>query len=117
MVIITATVVIFSAIIVVGGPFAISGGMLLTNVVDNAIDKVIFSLKNKKIIKKIFARIVNKKFKIKSGDKLLEEICVFCQEDYVVGDKCCSLHCGHSYHQKCLKHWVIVKEKCPLCNQ
>ncbi|XP_077985431.1 uncharacterized protein LOC144440061 [Glandiceps talaboti] len=25
--------------------------------------------------------------------------------------------CGHFFHGKCLKQWVIIKETCPLCNR
>ena len=42
--------------------------------------------------------------------------CSICFED--VGDKgVYNLACGHLYHSRCLKPWLVKKDTCPMCRQ
>ncbi|KAK4349526.1 hypothetical protein RND71_032281 [Anisodus tanguticus] len=41
--------------------------------------------------------------------------CTICQEEYVIGDEIGSLECEHGYHVECVKHWLRLKNWCPIC--
>ncbi|WCJ17708.1 RING/U-box superfamily protein [Euphorbia peplus] len=43
------------------------------------------------------------------------EPCSVCQEEYVDGDDLGKLECGHDFHTKCIKQWLMVKNICPIC--
>lgn len=43
------------------------------------------------------------------------EICVVCQEEYEAGLTIGTLKCGHVYHEKCIKKWLVQKNLCPIC--
>ncbi|KAH6834349.1 hypothetical protein C2S53_012096 [Perilla frutescens var. hirtella] len=43
------------------------------------------------------------------------EPCCICQEDYGGGDVIGILDCGHEFHNTCIKHWLILKNICPIC--
>ena len=46
-----------------------------------------------------------------------EEIkCTICLESYAIGDKISYLPCAHLFHTSCIKNWVRIKNKCPICN-
>ena len=51
----------------------------------------------------------------KSFEKYKEEKCAICLEDFNIGNKVCNLPCLHIYHSFCIKNWLKIKEKCPLC--
>nr|KAJ0219152.1 hypothetical protein LSAT_V11C300129200 [Lactuca sativa] len=44
------------------------------------------------------------------------EICVVCQEEYEAGLTIGTLKCGHVYHEKCIKKWLVQKNLCPICS-
>ncbi|KAL7608453.1 hypothetical protein Lser_V15G12265 [Lactuca serriola] len=43
------------------------------------------------------------------------KICVVCQEEYEVGQTIGTVKCGHVYHEKCIKKWLVQKNLCPIC--
>ena len=45
-----------------------------------------------------------------------EENCLICLEKYSIGDKICYLPCLHFFHSFCIKKWIQIKKRCPLCN-
>lgn len=46
----------------------------------------------------------------------IEVKCSICQEEYEERDELGSLKCNHSYHEACIKQWLLQKNKCPVCN-
>lgn len=46
----------------------------------------------------------------------IEIKCSICQEEYEERDELGSLKCSHSYHEACIKQWLLQKNKCPVCN-
>lgn len=41
---------------------------------------------------------------------------IYLQEEYVVGEEMGKLvECQHRYHIKCVKHWLQLKNWCPIC--
>ena len=50
-----------------------------------------------------------------NNDKI-ENPCVICLEDMIVGNDVYFLPCFHCFHKDCLKKWIEHKEKCPKCN-
>lgn len=46
----------------------------------------------------------------------IEVKCSICQEEYEERDELGSLKCSHSYHEACIKQWLLQKNKCPVCN-
>ncbi|XP_010485324.2 PREDICTED: E3 ubiquitin ligase BIG BROTHER-like [Camelina sativa] len=45
------------------------------------------------------------------------EPCVICQQKLKNGEEAAKLDCEHDFHFECIKSWLMVKNKCPLCNQ
>ncbi|GMJ03518.1 MED25 BINDING RING-H2 PROTEIN 1 [Hibiscus trionum] len=43
------------------------------------------------------------------------EPCCICQEEYTDGDDTGTLDCGHDFHTKCIKQWLMLKNLCPVC--
>ncbi|ERN14012.1 hypothetical protein AMTRI_Chr01g111210 [Amborella trichopoda] len=43
------------------------------------------------------------------------ETCIICQEEYREKDEVGTLECGHDYHADCIKHWLMLKNVCPIC--
>ena len=54
---------------------------------------------------------LNEKFKNKEEIK-----CTICLENYAIGDKISYLPCIHFFHSSCIKNWIRIKNKCPICN-
>mmetsp|Transcript_82481 Transcript_82481/g.256155 ORF Transcript_82481/g.256155 Transcript_82481/m.256155 type:complete len:135 (-) Transcript_82481:445-849(-) len=53
---------------------------------------------------------------LESTDSLEEgALCTICQSGYQSGDTLTTLICGHRYHDECLRPWLGVSNKCPLC--
>ena len=50
-----------------------------------------------------------------SFEKYKEEKCSICLEDFNIGNKVCYLPCLHIYHSFCIKNWLKIRGKCPLC--
>ncbi|XP_021714123.1 uncharacterized protein LOC110682167 [Chenopodium quinoa] len=44
-----------------------------------------------------------------------DEICCVCREEYAQGEEIGELNCGHEFHTRCIKQWLIIKNTCPLC--
>ncbi|XP_065871903.1 E3 ubiquitin-protein ligase MBR2 [Euphorbia lathyris] len=43
------------------------------------------------------------------------EPCSICQEEYADMDELGKLECGHDFHTKCIKQWLMLKNICPIC--
>lgn len=43
------------------------------------------------------------------------EPCCICQEEYINADDIGTLKCGHDFHSKCIKEWLMLKNLCPIC--
>ena len=43
--------------------------------------------------------------------------CKICGEFFKIGDKCQELGCLHAYHLDCLKPWLKINDKCPICRK
>ena len=41
--------------------------------------------------------------------------CSICHNDYVLGEEAGQLHCGHIYHQDCIRPWINFNHNCPIC--
>lgn len=52
---------------------------------------------------------------ISHHDTNKHSICTICIADIENGDKNGDLDCGHEFHSKCLKEWIIRRNSCPLC--
>ena len=53
----------------------------------------------------------------KCFEKFKEEKCAICLEDFNIGNKVCYLPCLHIYHSFCIKNWIKIRVKCPLCGK
>ena len=52
----------------------------------------------------------------KSIINLGNEKCMICLINYSINDKISYLPCFHFFHYSCIKNWIKIKNKCPLCN-
>lgn len=43
------------------------------------------------------------------------DICVICQGEFEYGESIGGLHCGHKYHEQCIKTWLQQMNNCPIC--
>lgn len=43
--------------------------------------------------------------------------CSICMETLTVENACQTKYCHHTFHTKCLKHWLMVHRTCPLCRE
>ena len=41
--------------------------------------------------------------------------CVICITNYELNDKVRKIHCGHMFHEECLRDWLKEHHTCPLC--
>ena len=48
-------------------------------------------------------------------EKLFNETCVICLDNFQKKDKISTLQCEHSFHYNCLSLWIKDKNSCPLC--
>lgn len=49
-------------------------------------------------------------------DKITEEMCSVCYEDFKQGDDMCVLPvCHHIFHMNCVKEWLVKSPVCPMC--
>jgi len=71
----------------------------------------------KKIYKRIKKHQLKRNYFKKSKFIHTEEICVICQEDFMLKPLSTELYCGHKYHKNCIRKWVCEKPTCPLCNK
>lgn len=42
--------------------------------------------------------------------------CIICQEDIFTGSASC-VPCGHVYHTKCVRRWLLTNYNCPVCRK
>ena len=56
------------------------------------------------------------KNKDKFSTKLIEEDCSICLINYKNASILKLLPCGHIFHKKCIKKWLVKNDKCPNCN-
>ncbi|XP_015060368.1 RING finger protein 148-like [Solanum pennellii] len=45
----------------------------------------------------------------------MEEICVICHDKFEHEENIGTLGCGHEYHARCIKQWLVIKKDCPIC--
>lgn len=45
------------------------------------------------------------------------EICIVCWSEYEEGEKIRNLSCNHMFHSKCIRGWLEMDKKCPVCKQ
>ena len=45
-----------------------------------------------------------------------ENICLICLDNYSISEKISYLPCFHYFHSSCIKNWLKIKCRCPLCN-
>lgn len=50
-----------------------------------------------------------------SSRKYEEEECVICLINYCEKGPDAKLRCGHTFHRRCIREWLTVQNKCPLC--
>ncbi|KMT01626.1 hypothetical protein BVRB_9g216200 isoform A [Beta vulgaris subsp. vulgaris] len=43
------------------------------------------------------------------------ETCCICIQEYVREEDIGVLNCGHEFHTACIKKWLKIKNKCPIC--
>ena len=43
--------------------------------------------------------------------------CCICFGEYEDGEMLRPLHCGHTFHRKCIDSWLRLQSKCPVCRQ
>ncbi|KAI7888387.1 uncharacterized protein EV154DRAFT_468952 [Mucor mucedo] len=46
-----------------------------------------------------------------------DQVCVICLSTYENGDMLSRLWCKHHFHRACIKEWLILNRRCPLCKQ
>ncbi|KAG2192245.1 hypothetical protein INT47_010046 [Mucor saturninus] len=46
-----------------------------------------------------------------------DQVCVICLSTYEGGDMLSRLWCKHHFHRACIKEWLILNRRCPLCKQ
>ena len=68
------------------------------------------NLNNDEILKKLEEIELNEHFKDKEENK-----CAICLEIFSIGNKISYLPCTHYFHSSCIKNWIRIKIKCPLC--
>ncbi|XP_057760040.1 E3 ubiquitin-protein ligase MBR2-like [Arachis stenosperma] len=45
------------------------------------------------------------------------DACGICLEDYVHGEELGRLDCAHRYHLSCIRQWLLIKNRCPVCKK
>ncbi|XP_047261633.1 E3 ubiquitin-protein ligase RLIM isoform X2 [Capsicum annuum] len=70
---------------------------------------------SKCIRKSIYQAIPSEMWEFGSNENEDEVKCTICQEEYVIGDEIGRLECEHGYHLECVKHWLSLKNWCPIC--
>lgn len=70
---------------------------------------------SKCIRKSIYQAVPSEIGEFGSSENEDEVKCAICQEEYVIGDEIGKLECEHGYHVECIKHWLSLKNWCPIC--
>lgn len=66
-----------------------------------------------KITNKEINNVLGKYEKIKGNDKILENECIICSENFKINEMKRKLPCSHIFHKKCIDKW-FTKYKCRL---
>jgi len=55
---------------------------------------------------------------VSAGD-VSADACAICLEDFEADEQVAGLQCGHSFHQRCLRRWLMRRgtASCPLCRE
>lgn len=53
--------------------------------------------------------------RINNIQQFFEELCIICLDNYNFGDFYIVLPCTHFYHKDCIKAWIRIKNRCPIC--
>ena len=80
----------------------------------NEIDIIHFPQNNS--YSKIYDDLEEIELNEKSIDNFVNDKCLICLEKYLNNNKICYLPCFHFFHSNCIKSWIKIKRKCPLCN-
>ncbi|OAO94289.1 hypothetical protein AXX17_AT5G67160 [Arabidopsis thaliana] len=59
--------------------------------------------------------LIRRKYEKRSDDETKR--CVICQQKLKDNEEVSKLGCGHDFHFGCIKNWLMVTNKCPLCNR
>eukprot|EP00475_Leptophrys_vorax_P005536 TRINITY_DN13342_c0_g2_i1.p1 TRINITY_DN13342_c0_g2~~TRINITY_DN13342_c0_g2_i1.p1 ORF type:complete len:296 (-),score=49.14 TRINITY_DN13342_c0_g2_i1:158-1045(-) len=43
--------------------------------------------------------------------------CAICQDDFELQENVRRLSCGHTYHDQCIKNWLVRRRTCPYCQR
>ena len=64
-------------------------------------------------------RAINNLKKVEINDKNINEFdgqtCNVCLENFNEGQISIKLDCGHFFHEKCIVHWLKMRNTCPVC--
>ena len=64
-------------------------------------------------------RAINNLKKIEINDQNInefkEQTCNVCLENFNAGQITMKLDCGHYFHEKCITHWLKMRNTCPVC--
>ena len=67
-------------------------------------------------VRRIIKYRLNKIIKLIKFDKIEQgDLCSICLDHFNKNRKIGALACGHYYHYRCIKKWLIIKRVCPLC--
>ena len=47
--------------------------------------------------------------------KQKDKTCNVCLENFNAGQITMKLDCGHYFHEKCITHWLKMRNTCPVC--
>ena len=57
----------------------------------------------------------SRKYKHNKRKKEKIESCLICIESYETGDSIMTLPCMHTYHEECIRKWILENPTCPVC--
>ena len=72
---------------------------------------------NYKIEENIYDYLEEKEINEDLSNKIKEDICLICLQNYNIKDKICYLPCNHFFHAFCIKKWLEMKHTCPICKK
>lgn len=52
---------------------------------------------------------------VDNTQRFVNELCIICLDKYNLDDFYTILPCHHFYHLECIKPWIRIKHKCPIC--